>query len=233
MISRKRDFGSIDAQEAAELHRDSFSVLAHDLGSIASALALRADALATLVPGTDVAALHALSEQIRDANRTARLLKGPARSSVVAPHRSTTVDDWWRLTHRLAVAVLPRGVRLETRFANAVLSNADASVLTHIWLASCKDLVARGLHAPGTIVLSVSPAQDHPDMTMLLAEVGPQEWLPPDTSRAGSRWHRYAARLARLQEATLAWWHVRDNGSMEWSCAFPIVREPTSADVPG
>lgn len=230
MISRKRDFGSIDAQEAAELYRDSFGVLAHDLGGIASALALRADAVATLAADAD--ALRALSEQIRDANRTVRMLKGPTRSSALAPLRAVAVDDWWRLTYRLTMAVLPRGVRVDTRFTSAELSNADASVLTHIWLASCKDLVARGLHTPSTLLISVDTAHDAGDTTLLLAEAAPQEWLVPDTSRAGSRWHRYAARLARLQEATLAWWNQRDNGSLAWSCAFPVAREVASAEAP-
>lgn len=222
MISRKREFGSIDAEEAAELHRDLFSVVAHDLGGIASALSLRADALAPELAPADTETLRTLAAQVRDANRAMRLLKGPDGASMLAPDRSVTLEEWWHLTHRLTLAVLPRGMRIDTRLQSVRVSLQDASVLAHIWLASCKDLVQRGVHASSVLTFAASPVHEPVEGTLIEVDVAAQDWPPVDDSRRAVRWHRYASRLARLQEASLAWWHARspDGGVLSWSCGL-------------
>src|SRR5512143_2273684 len=122
MIARKGERRSIDSGEAAELHRELFTVLAHELGGIATALSLRTDAVAAVIPPADHAALRTLSEQIRDVNRLLRVMRGVVGESTLAPSRRMTVDDWWRFTSRLTNSILPRGVRVDTSFRSAQLN---------------------------------------------------------------------------------------------------------------
>jgi hypothetical protein len=211
--------GFVPGSQAAELHRDVFTVLAHDLGGIASSLALRADALAAVLPGADHAALSALAEEVRDINRVLRLIRGPQGTDALAPGRNMPVAQWWRFVARLTNAILPRGAVVHATLEAAPLSPLQASTLSHLWLAACKDLTWRGLQPPCDISLTVTPRDEPGEGATLVAELPAGRWPAPRASRSASRWFRYSARLARLNGAELQWWTVEGDAA-RWLCSI-------------
>ena len=218
LSARKKVYRSVNGAQAAELHRDVFAVLAHDLGGLASSLSLRADALAALLPGTDHAALCALAEEVRDTNRMLRLVSGPRGTDALAPAPNIPVKNWWRLVSRLTTATLPRGVVPRVQLEAEPFSPLEASSLAHMWLAACKDLTERGLQPPCTISLTISPRDETGEGATLIADLPADRWPAQNTSRARSRWLRYGSQMARLNGAELHWWTV-EHDVARWMCS--------------
>ena len=214
--------GTGPGSQAAELHRDVFTVLAHDLGGIASSLALRADALAVVLPSADHAALCALAEEVRNINRVLRLIRGPQGSEALAPARNMPVAQWWRFVSRLTNAILPRGAVVHATLEAAPLSPLQASTLSHLWLAACKELSRRGVQPPCRISLTVTPRDEPGEGVTLLAELPADSWPAQSASRSASRWFRYSARLARLNGAELQWWAV-ERDAARWLCSMGVL----------
>jgi hypothetical protein len=78
LASGKKPASPLDlSAENAELNRDVISTLAHELGGIASALDLRAAAMARSIPDQDLVALREIAEEVRMATRAARFARGP------------------------------------------------------------------------------------------------------------------------------------------------------------
>lgn len=221
MKSPARDPYFVPAREAAELYRELFTTIAHELGSVSSALGLRAAALASTVPAADVEALRGLSAQLRDIHRLLRLLQGPRGPSVLAPTKNSTADDWWRLIERLVGSSLPRGVRVQARAQVAIITPSQAYVMTHLVMLACQDLTSRGLLAPASLQLSITPHHAADTGVTVIAELPMEQWPSEHAPRIADRWRCYAVRVADRGRADLRWWIPQDE-RMQWRCSIGL-----------
>ena len=218
MASGKRSGNPWDlTAESAELNRDVISTLAHELGGIASALDLRAAAMARSIPEPDLIALREIAEEVRMATRAARFARGPDGNGMLNPMRRQSLQDWWKLTGRFTASVLPRGVAVEPQFTEVHLSTEQASALAWLWLAACKQLSERGFTTPATVRLSGGPG-DEGAIASLTAETDAAQVGAP--VRATLRWSRYAAKVAKVLAIDPPEWEV-ENGVLRWRVRIP------------
>lgn len=218
MASGKRSGNPWDlTAESAELNRDVISTLAHELGGIASALDLRAAAMARSIPDIDLAALREIAEEVRMATRAARFARGPDGNGMLNPMRRQSFEDWWKLTGRFTASVLPRGVAVEPQFSGAHFTTEQASALTWIWLAACKQVSERGFTTPATVRLIGGPGVEGA-IASLAAETDAGQVGPP--VRATFRWSRYAAKVAKVLGIDPPEWELKD-GFLRWRIQLP------------
>jgi hypothetical protein len=214
----RQSAGELSA-EASELHRDVLSVVAHELGGIASALDLRTAAMSKAIAERDLAALSELVEQLRVAIRAVRFVRGTDGSGILNPGRLQSLSEWWKFAERLTSVVLPRGVQVDARLLDAHLNAAQASGLTWVWLAACKQVAESGIKTPCTVTLRSDPAGHGSREVTLVAEVD-SERLPSENG-ATSRWARYAEKVARdCGIAVNSWEH--DGSVVRWSCTLHV-----------
>ena len=219
MASGKKRASPLDlSAENAELNRDVISTLAHELGGIASALDLRAAAMARTIPDQDLGALREIAEEVRMATRAARFARGLDGSGMLNPMRRQSLEEWWRLSGRFTASVLPRGVAVEPRFADLALTAENASILTWIWLAGCKELSERGLTTPTTVRLTAERTAEDTE-SWLVAETQNESFGPGEGSP--NRWSRYAAKLAKVLGVDPPDWH-EEAGTLRWRIRLPV-----------
>ena len=220
MASGKKRANTWDlSAEYAELNRDVISTLAHELGGIASALDLRAAAMSRSIPEQDLLALREITEKVQIATRAARFARGMDSSGMLNPMRRQSLEDWWRLTRRFTAGVLPRGVEVEPHFTEVHLTAAQASALTWIWLAGCKEIGERGLVTPARLVLHGGAGENGSNSVSVLAELDADRL--GTASNSGERWSRHAARLAKALGVQPPSWE-RDGGKVRWVCVVPV-----------
>jgi hypothetical protein len=233
LASGKKSESELDlSSEAAELNRDVLSSLAHELGGIASALDLRAAAMARTIPDQDMTALRDIAEEVRLATRAARFAGGADGSGMLNPMRRQSLEEWWRLTGRFTGVVLPRGVQVEPVFPETQITAAQASALTWLWLAGCKEIAERGIATPATLLLKGgadlaapgSAAAGNGGVT-LLAELDRER--VEDTNGIKSRWSSYAARIATEVGVTPPSWTF-DADKVRWWLTIPTAVEGAS-----
>ena len=223
MASGKKSEQQLDlSSEAAELNRDVLSSLAHELGGIASALDLRAAAMSRTIPDQDMTALRDIAEEVRLATRAARFAQGADGSGMLNPMRRQSLEQWWRLTGRFTGAVLPRGVQVEPLFSEANMTGTQASALTWLWLAGCKEIAERGITTPATVLLK---GGSDGDVVTLMAELSRNR--VEDTNGIKSRWSSYAARIAREVGVTAPSWTFEDD-MVRWRLSVPTAIEGAS-----
>ncbi|HEX6314869.1 MAG TPA: hypothetical protein VFZ73_08420 [Gemmatimonadaceae bacterium] len=197
------------------MSHEVLSALAHELGGIASALDLRAAAMAPSIPERDLAALREIAEQVRMATKAARLARGSDTSGMLNPMRRQSLADWWKLTSRFTSAVLPRGVSVEAQFSTDQMASGQASTVTWIWLAACKEMAERGLLTP--VRLSVIGGSPDKDFLELKATLDARKLTLTEKYR--SRWSRHAARLAKAMGSASPTWK-RNGSTVTWSFVF-------------
>ncbi len=220
MNERNRNKSAVASSEAAELHGDLFSVVIHELGAISTALTLRAEALATVLPAADQTALLALSSEIADIKRSLRIVQGPRGSlSALSPERRMPASEWWRVISRMVAAALPRGVTVRLHPSSALLTPKQANGLMLTWLAACKEATEGGLASPNAITLTMEPRPEDGLGVVMTAEFDATTVLSSEQTHRGQRWFRYATRVARASGAQLAWW-VTANGVTRWQCTI-------------
>lgn len=219
MASSRKYKSELDLSvEAAELNRDVLSSLAHELGGIASALDLRAAAISRTIPDQETSALRDIAEEVRLATRAARFARGSDGFGILNPMRRQSLEDWWKVTCRFTATVLPRGVHVEPHFSEAQLTAGEASAMTWIWLAACKDIVEKGLTTPARIVLRGSGGGGEVGGATLLAELDRQS--APSLNGIKSRWERYAARIAKGAGVKAPSWELT-NETVRWRFTIP------------
>lgn len=203
-----------DTAEGVELSREVLSTLAHELGGIASALDLRATAMSRVVSGNDLAALREIAGQIRLATKAARFARGADGFGMLNPDKQQSLDEWWRLAERFTSAVIPRGIAVETQFEESFVTATQASSLTWLWLAACKEV---GELAPLPTRLLLKGGRG-PQGTQLTAEL--QGDPRPGQKSASSRWRRFSTEMAReLGSATPMW--ESNSGLLRWFIEIP------------
>ncbi len=213
---RRKEIENLNGGEAGELARDVLSVLAHELGGIASALDLRAQVISGSITPQDLSAFRDLVEELRVATRAIRLVRGPDGSGTLNPAKRQSLAEWWKLTSRFLSVVLPRGVAIETRFSGGELDAAQGSALTWLLLAACKDLAGRTILTPSTISVSGGQSPDNGTGVLLLAEISADRLSSPATE--SSRWTRYASKVARDRGVEAPRWEVQGQ-VLRWRCA--------------
>ncbi len=124
-----------DFEADALLLRAMLGTAAHDLGGVASALALRADVVASTLPPGDVAAIRGVAEHVRSLGRQLRRLRGTAGGSNLAPARERTLTEWVALLERFGGPTLGRGIELRASCNEGPLSAATEQCLTYGMLA--------------------------------------------------------------------------------------------------
>ena len=213
---RRKEIENLNGGEAGELARDVLSVLAHELGGIASALDLRAHVISGSIPPPDLLAFRELVEEIRLATRAIRLVRGPDGSGTLNPGTRQPLADWWKLTSRFLSVVLPRGVAIESRFSGGELDAAQGSAATWLLLAACKELAERRILTPSTISVSGGPAPENGPGVALLAEISADRLSSPASE--SSRWARYASKVARDRGVKVPRWE-QEGPLLRWRCA--------------
>jgi hypothetical protein len=204
----------LTGSEGGELVSHALSALAHELGGITGALDLRATALTGTISAQDLTALRLLVDELRQATRVVRLIRGPDGSGNLNPSRSLSLADWWRMSARFVTNVLPRGVAVDARMEDGQLDAEQASALTWILLAGCKILSERGIRTPGTITVRGGQAPSTGAVAIVVAS--PAEQVPAQTGE-GSRWLHYARRLAEVRGMSPPLWE-EDGSHVRWTC---------------
>jgi hypothetical protein len=212
---RLKEIENLNGGEAGELARDVLSVLAHELGGIASALDLRAHVISGSIPPQDLTAFRDLVEELRGATRAIRLIRGPDGSGTLNPAKRQSLTDWWKLTSRFLSVVLPRGVAIETRFSGGELDAAQGSALTWLLLAACKELAEREMLTPSTISVSGGPIPENGTGVTIVVEVSADRVSSP--AGDSSRWTRFASEVARDRGVVAPRWE-QEGPRLEWRC---------------
>lgn len=186
----------------AELLRDALGAAAHDLGGIASALALRIDTLGPASTPDDRRALGAIAEEARTLGRQLRQLRGPRGSDSLAPSRPGTLLTWWPLVERFGRALLGRGLALEATLDDAPLSSEQSHALSFAILALSRAVRERDVPRPA--VVSLSGGRDGAAIVVRMRVTGPDQSALPMTT-AGEPWGRYAEAMAARGGVDLVW----------------------------
>jgi hypothetical protein len=215
--SRNREGERERTPETAELHRDVLSAVAHELGGIASALDLRAEALSRTIPEKDLAALRDLAGELRVTTRAVRFVRGADASGMLSPTRLQTMAEWWSLARRFTSVVLPRGVAIDAQLGDASLEAAHASALTWMWLAACKEISDR-IAPPCTLTIRAAQGAGARPGVTLTAELNPGHLSSTPDDR--SRWAGYAGEFAAELGVERPSWQ-QEGTLLRWCCVIP------------
>ena len=201
----------IDSAEGAELNDAVCSVIAHELGGIASALDLRAAALQRTMAPNDLAAFRTLAEELRASTRAVRLLRGPDAYGSLSPSRQQTLGDWWRLVAKLSRGVLPK-TSFSASFDESRLTPEQSYSLTWIWLSACKELAELARSEAMSVTLR---GETSANRIQVKAETALET-----TSIGKSRWARQVADLAASIDAEAPEW-ASNAGVLSWTVSMP------------
>lgn len=195
-----------DFEADALILRTILGTAAHDLGGVASALALRTDVLAaTLAPG-DVEAMRGVVEHLRALGRQLRRLRGTAGGSAFAPAREKTLAEWCALLDRFGGPVLGRGIELRVSCNEGSISPETEQALTYGMLALFQSLrEARESSDAQQVVVSlqadvVGAARDAPSLALAVRTTWGEKH---PAERGGDRWLAHAR--AVITAASLSW----------------------------
>ncbi|MBL0938103.1 MAG: hypothetical protein IBJ03_04365 [Gemmatimonadaceae bacterium] len=224
-----------DRVETAQLQREIAGVVVHDLGSIAGALAMRAE----LPAPVDVAAyerqqtaMRELARQLRGAMQLLELARVEASSRLATPAAVPSarvappvpLHVWIEQLQGLARAILPRRgtfvVHASDDGVRATGDLPDAAVLTQLIQAAWHGVVIPNDAAVSpTIELTLAPRLS---MTAI---------VPSRSPLAGTqKWRRFSERLAAECGYQVRWWeavepHEEERVALRWSCE-PVVGAP-------
>lgn len=213
-MTPKKGNRTTPSRESAELHHELFSLLAHDLGSISTALNLRAEALAPTLASKDTQALKELSAQIRQVRRTVRLADGPRGDSTLDSQPTIPADQWILWVSRVTSALIPRRTITTSVVRVRTLQMADATALMYQWLAACREIAPK-VPADATIVLIVEAPEDSSASLMFTGCLNSHSVPFEPLSTAVSRWQRYAKRTAAANSVDVEWWKG-DDTEIQW-----------------
>ncbi len=127
----------------AELLRTVLSVTAHDLGGLASALALRADVIERTAASDSSAALRRIADELRTLGYDVRAFRSAEGGDVLSPARSGSLSGWLTRVQRFGRPMLPRGSTLEGSVPEVMLAPAAALELTYVTLAVLQQIASR------------------------------------------------------------------------------------------
>lgn len=197
-----------DFEADALLLRAILGTAAHDLGGVASALALRADVLAASLSADDVAALRGVVDHLRAVGRQLRRLRGSAGGSSFVPAREKTLTEWCALLERFGAPLLGRGIELRASCNEGAISAETEQALTYGMLALFQALREGREEREGTRVVVTLRAEASTDALVVTVQIN------GDTARGDDRWRTHARSV--VTAASLAW-EALDEGELRIS----------------
>lgn len=145
-----------DIQEA-QLIRDVLGTAAHDIGGLASALALRAETMAS----AESQALATIANELRHLGRQLRQLRGPGGGELLAPTASGSIPSILALVERFGRGALGRGMTLIVQSVDQVVPPVAGDALTYGLLAVLRAIREAELQRPAVVhVVATSPEPD-------------------------------------------------------------------------
>lgn len=190
-----------DFEADALLLRAILGTAAHDLGGVASALALRVDVLATTLPAEDVAALRGVVDHLRAVGRQLRRLRGSSGGSSFVPAREKTLAEWCALLERFGAPLLGRGIELRTSCNDGAISTETEQALTYAVLAEFQSLRERREASERSGVKVAVHAEGNADAFLLTLTTSWSDGEPAPVE--DDRWRRHARSL--VTAASLSW----------------------------
>lgn len=145
--------------------RDVLGTAAHDIGGLASALALRAETLAS----ADGQALASIANELRQLGRQLRQLRGPGGGEILAPTATGNIPSILALVERFGRGALGRGVSLVVHPVDQVVPPAAGDALTYGLLAVLRALRDAELERPA--VVHIEAAGHAPDAVRITVRV--------------------------------------------------------------
>ncbi|MEP7380958.1 MAG: hypothetical protein ABI910_04690 [Gemmatimonadota bacterium] len=187
-----------DFEADAQLMRAMLGTAAHDLGGVSSALALRADVLASALPPEDVAALRGVVDHVRALGRQLRRLRGPAGGSNFAPASERALPEWIALIERFGGPVLGRGIELRTSCNAGTIRPGTEHALTFGVLALFH--AVREARDEQTVTVEVDARSSDAGIEVTVR----QQWAsPPPILPLDDRWSAHARDV--VTRAGLSW----------------------------
>lgn len=119
----------------SELLRKVLDTIAHDLGGLASALALRADIMPHVAPEVSAAASTAIANELRSLGAQLRELSGPRGGDTLSPTPAGSLTHWFALISRFAQPLLAPGAALRGHVLPVQVGSVAVHELTYITLA--------------------------------------------------------------------------------------------------
>lgn len=148
--------------------RDVLGTAAHDIGGLASALALRAETIAS----ADGQALAAIALELRLLGRQLRQLRGPGGGELLAPTASGNIPSILALVERFGRGALCRGISLIVQSVDQVVPPGAGDALTYGLLAVLRALRDAELERPAVVhIVAAAPAPDAVRITVRVAGV--------------------------------------------------------------
>lgn len=213
----------LDSVETAQLQRDIVSAVTHDLGSIAGALALRAEIPGSADPAArerQRAVLKSLADQVRAAMRMLEVIRGGEGRSGLGAGRSAPEGWWLEQLRRLTIAFLPRGSSGQCTASEAVapLNERDVAGLTMLLLGALRHLQPE--RATGALSLDITVHADPDDLVPAIhvsMSLGGAPRLGQRIARR-SRWQRFCDKLSAERGWSMTWWQEHAPGQVIWDC---------------
>lgn len=176
--------------------RDVLGAAAHDIGGLASALALRAEVLAS----ADGRALASIADELRQLGRQLRQLRGPGGGELLAPTATGNIPSILTLVERFGRGALGRGVSLLAHPVDQVVPPAEGDALTYGLLAVLRALHDAELERPA--VVRIEAAAHAPDAVCITVRVTGADGSARPWPTRQLQWFAVAERVfhrARLQ----------------------------------
>lgn len=221
----------LDTVETAQLQRDIVSAVTHDLGSIAGALALRAE-----IPGSgDPAAqerqravLKSLADQVRAAMRMLEVIRGGEGRSGLGAARAAPEGWWIDQLRRLILTALPRGSSGEVTASDAVapLNECDVGGLTLLLLGALHHLAPQRQAGSVAFEITVRPAaksgsdadEQAVQVTLTIGAGHHADGRGPKVGARRTRWQRYCEALCADRAWSMTWWQAQSPDRLIWQC---------------
>jgi hypothetical protein len=168
-------------------------VMGHELGSLAAAVSMRADALLNVDLEKEQLALKEIGAELRQLSAAQRALRSAQTAGRLSPLGPDRIARWWGLFGRIVRATTPRRLTLTPVVGDGDLQQGEEYTLTLLVIALIQDVAERG-PAEGSfgIQLTVGSATSPVDVE---AHVTIESELPGEARfRLGppTRWQRYA-----------------------------------------
>jgi len=181
-----------DALEA-ELLRNVLATIAHDLGSLSGALALRADVMPHVALAASASACTAIASELHTLGGQIREMSGPRGDDTLAPTRAGSLEHWFDLLSRFAQPLLGRGVSFRGDVLPLSVGAVAVHELTYIVLAILHAIRERETLEHTDIFIASEPTDQAVTILILLRHAGQTLGL---ADVAGSRWSRWALQRA-------------------------------------
>ncbi len=189
----------------AELLRNVLDTVAHDLGGLSSALALRVDVMQATAPSASVEAYRAIADELRALGSQLRAFRETRGGDTLSSPRAGSVAQWFSLLSRFAQPLLGRGVALRGNVDDVHVGATAVHELTYIALAMLHAVRERS--GSGHAEIRVASERNEHGVTIRLTMGGGN--APSHFAEvAESRWWRWA-----LERAAGARIGVRSEGA--------------------